>query len=281
MSGFAGAAPPSTGTAAGIRLDHLSWSGITTYTQCPKRFNFRYLESAQEERKSAALIFGGAFHRAAEQILQARLEGRDLPDLAALLATYTGHWKEEADQAPETVFAKGDDETTLLNLAERMLTAFVEHVRQEAKVEPQRRILALEHEDRFQLLTETPPLEARLDLLELDGEDLLVTEIKTSKSRWNDQKVAEALPQLVVYAHALMPLLREIGANRIRPRFLIVTKAKKPVVQILEPQANQRDVQRLREQLGEVWKGIQANVFPAREGWWCAACPFRIACMGK
>ncbi|MCZ7645680.1 MAG: PD-(D/E)XK nuclease family protein [Planctomycetota bacterium] len=281
MRSLAAAAPPSTGTAAGIDLDHLSWSGVSTYNQCPKRFSYRYLEAAPEERKSAALIFGSAFHRAAEQVLQSRLEGRDLPDQASLLATYTGHWKEESDQAPEIVFAKGDDESTLLNLAERMLVAFLEHVRQEAQAEPQRRILALEHADRFRLLPETPPLEARLDVLELDGEDLLVTEIKTSKSRWNDQKVTEALPQLVVYAHALMPLLREIGATRIRPRFLIVTKAKAPVVQVLEPKADQRDVQRLREQLGEVWKGIQANVFPAREGWWCAACPFRVACQGR
>lgn len=281
MSGYAAAAPPSTRTAAGISLDHLSWSGITTYTQCPKRFNFRYLEAAPEERKSAALIFGGAFHRAAEQVLQARLEGRDFPDQASLMATYTGHWKEEASQAPEIVYAKGDNVTTLENLAERMLAAFLEYVRQEAAAEPQRRILALEHEDRFRLLPETPPLEARLDVLELDGTDLLVTEIKTSKSRWNDQKVAEALPQLVVYAHALMPLLREIGAKRIRPRFLIVTKAKAPVVQVLEPKADQRDVLRLREQLGEVWKGIKASVFPAREGWWCAACPFRVACQGR
>lgn len=131
------------------------------------------------------------------------------------------------------------------------------------------------------LLPETPPLEARLDVLELDGNDLLVTEIKTSKSRWNDQKVAEALPQLVVYAHALMPLLREIGAKRIRPRFVVVSKAKSPVVQVLEPKATQADVRRLREQAGEVWKGIRAGVFPAREGWWCTACPFRTACQGR
>lgn len=281
MRSFAAAAPPPSRAAAGTCLDHLSWSGITTYTQCPKRFNYRYLEAASEERKSAALIFGGAFHRAAEEALQARLEGRELPDLNELLATYTGHWKEEAGQAPEVVYAKGDDEVTLGALAERMLAAFVEHVRKEAQAEPQRRILALEHADRFRLLPETPPLEARLDVLELDGEDLLVTEIKTSKSRWNEQKVAEALPQLVVYAHALMPLFREIGAKRIRPRFLIVTKAKSPVVQALEPQADQRDVLRLREQLGEVWKGIQAKVFPAREGWWCTACPFRVACQGR
>ncbi|MCZ7646234.1 MAG: PD-(D/E)XK nuclease family protein [Planctomycetota bacterium] len=274
------AALPSIRAAAG-QLDHLSWSGITTYNQCPKRFNFRYLEAAPEERKSAALIFGGAFHRAAEAVFQARLEGRALPDLNTLMATYTTAWKEEADQAPEIVYAKGDDEMTLADLAGRMIAAFVEHAHQEAVANPQRRILALEHADRFRLLPETPPLEARLDVLELDGECLLVTEIKTSKSRWNDQKVAEALPQLVVYAHALLPLLRDVGAKRIRPTFLIVTKAKKPVVQVIEPLASQRDVLRLREQVADVWKGVRAGVFPAREGWWCGACPFRTSCQGR
>ncbi|MBI3832496.1 MAG: PD-(D/E)XK nuclease family protein [Planctomycetes bacterium] len=281
MHSLAAAAPPSSLTAAGVQLDHISWSGVSSYLQCPKKFHYRYLDTAPEERKSAALIFGGAFHRAAESALQARLEGRPLPDLADLLAEYNRHWWEEATLTEEIVYAKGDDASSLSELAERMLVAFVAHLEDEARTAPQRRILALEHEERFQLLPDAPPLEARLDVLELDGADLLVSELKTSKSRWNDQKVAESLPQLVVYAHALMPMLREIGAKRIRPRFVVVTKAKKPVVQVLEPRASQQDVVRLREQVTEVWKGIKAGVFPERQGWWCASCPFRTSCLGK
>ncbi|MCW8129369.1 MAG: PD-(D/E)XK nuclease family protein [Planctomycetota bacterium] len=280
MPNHAAAAPPSVETEAGL-LDHLSWSGVTTYLQCPKKFNYRYLTDTPEERKSAALLFGGAFHRAAEVALQARLEGRPFPALAELLAEYDRAWQEESAEAAEIVFAKGDDAASLHGLAERMLSAFTQHLEAEVRAAPHRRILALEHEDRFRLLPDTPPVEARLDLLELDGADLIVSEIKTSKSRWNEQKVAEALPQLVVYAHALMPLLREVGAKRIRPRFVVVTKAKTPVVHVLEPQATQADVLRLREQVGEVWKGIRAGVFPARDGWWCTACPFRTACQGR
>lgn len=42
--------------------DHLSWSQITTYQQCPLRWHFLYIEQRPRERVSASLVFGGAIH---------------------------------------------------------------------------------------------------------------------------------------------------------------------------------------------------------------------------
>mgnify|MGYP000019066450 CR=1 FL=1 len=120
----------------------------------------------------------------------------------------------------------------------------------------------------------------RLDLLELDGSDLIVTDLKTSRSKWNDEKVRESLGQLVLYANGLVPLLKELGAKRIVPRFLVVTKAKKPVVQVLEPHATQEDVVRLKEQVADTWSAIKAGVFVPRESWMCAQCPYKKRCLG-
>lgn len=275
------AAPPSAKTAAGTQLDHLSWSGIQSYSTCPKRFRLRYLEIVPEERKAAALLFGGAFHKAVETLYQARLEGRPCPPVPALLAEFERAWTEEAGRAREIVYSKGEGPLSLQATAERMLAAFRTHLEQEAAAASSRQILALEHASRFPLIPDAPPMEARLDVLELEGTDLLVTEIKSSKCKWNEQKVSESLAQLVLYAHVLVPVLRTVGATRIRPRFLVVSKAKKPVVQVLEPKAGKADVERLRERIAATWKGVQAGVFPAREGWWCAACPFRVRCLGR
>ena len=86
--------------------------------------------------------------------------------------------------------------------------------------------------------------------------------------------------KLVMYAHGLMPLLREVGATRIVPRFVVITKAKKSVVQVFQPTATRDDAARLKLTVGETWSAIQSGVFPRRESWACTQCPYRRRCLG-
>jgi len=110
---------------------------------------------------------------------------------------------------------------------------------------------------------------------------LVVSDLKSSRSRWNDAKVQESLGQLVLYATGLLPLMRELGATRIVTKFVVVTKAKKPVVQVLQPQASRDDVVRLKQTITETWSAIQSGLFVKRESWACAQCPFKGRCLGR
>ena len=269
-------APPSTAASG---LDHLSWSGIQMYKQCQKKYFFKYIEKVPVEFVPASLAFGAAFHRAAEFLQQRQIEGAALPQLDELLAQYHAGWKEITTEAAEIAFPKNDDAGTLSELASRMLSCYRDHVEQTAGAQPSR-IIAIEHAHRFRLLADVPPIEMRLDLLELSGPDLIVTDIKTSRSRWNELKIQESLPQLVLYAYGLLDMVRELGAKRIVPRFLVVTKGKKPVVQIIEPKATQEDAVKLRQQVSEAWSAIKAGVFIQRESWQCAQCPYKKRCLG-
>ena len=130
-------------------------------------------------------------------------------------------------------------------------------------------------------MADVPPIESRIDLLELHGTDLVVSDLKSSRSRWNDAKVQESIPQLVLYATGLLPLMRELGATRIVTKFVVVTKAKKPVVQVLQPQASQDDVVRLKQTITETWSAIQTGLFVKRESWACAQCPYKGRCLGR
>jgi hypothetical protein len=262
------AEPVATCLRSTVLPDHLSWSGIQTYSQCPRKFHYRYIIQAPVEFTPASLAFGGAFHRAAERLHQARIEGAVDPAVESLLAGYDEAWNEESGQAPQVQYAKEEDAVSLRDMAQRMLTAYREHALQAANIGVQ--IIAIEHQHRFRLLTDVPPIEMRLDLLELAGPDLIMTDVKTSRSRWNDEKVREHLLQLVLYSTGVVPLLRELGAERIVPRFVVVTKAKKPAVQVLEPQAGQDDVDRLERMVSETWDAITKEVFVQREGWGCA-----------
>lgn len=122
----------------------------------------------------------------------------------------------------------------------------------------------IEHSNSFRLLAEEPAIESRIDLLELQGTDLVVSDL-TSRSRWNDAKVQESIPQLVLYATGLLPLMRELGAKRIITRFIVVTKSVRPKIQVLQPQASQDNVVRLKQTIAETWCAIYAGIFVKRE----------------
>ena len=260
-------------------LDHLSFSSIKTFQACPRKFAFKYLEKVPEEFTPSYFAFGGAFHKAVERVHEAMIVGEPLPELGELLDAFDRAWLDLTAERPQIKFAKDEDAGSLRQLASRMLSAFRDHTLFAPSAGSQ--IIAIEESVRFRLLADVPPIEMRLDLLELRGADLIVTDLKTSKSRWSEAKIADGLPQLILYAHGLLPLLRELGATRIVPRFVAVTKAKKPVVQVLQPVATQDDVVRLKQTVAETWSAIQTGVFPRRESWACAHCPFRRHCLGR
>ena len=269
-------APP---TKSAVAIDHLSFSSIKTYQACPKKFAFKYLEKLPEEFTPSYFVFGGAFHKAVERVHEAMIVGDPLPCVDELVESYDRAWSELIAERPLVKFGKKEDTQSLRAMATRMLSAFREHTL--ASQDEASKIIAIEHAVRFRLLSDVPPIEMRLDLLELRGNDLIVSDWKTSKARWNDAKIIEGLPQLVLYAHGLMPLLRELGATRIVPRFVAVTKAKKPAVQVLEPTATQADVTRLKQSVAETWNGIKNGVFHRQESWACAHCPYKGHCFGR
>jgi len=267
-------APAHRPTAAPIT--HLSWSSLQDYSMCPRKFFFRRVACVAEERRSSSLVFGGSIHRAVELAHEARIAGGKLPSPKSLLAAYEGAWRGELSQGPEVVYPKGDTQDSLRDTASRMLMAYRKHYKHDRG-----KVIAIEHEATLSLTPESIPLKARIDLVTVEGQNLIVSDLKTSKSRWSDSKVAESLPQLVIYSAATTGLARELGLRRIVPRFVILTKAKEPVIQTIDPQASQADVVRLRELVSETARAIRSEVFPRREGWQCAQCPYSGRCLGN
>src|ERR1017187_9681220 len=123
------AEPPHVQAAPKIlpsELDHLSWSGIKTYQTCPNKFRLRYIEQVPEEIKQSSLLFGSAFHSAVERVQEAHLQGLNIPAVDDLLAVYADAF---ARESKDTVVqhCKDEDETSLRDLARRMLAAYAEY----------------------------------------------------------------------------------------------------------------------------------------------------------
>jgi CRISPR/Cas system-associated exonuclease Cas4 (RecB family) len=271
---------PAPPCSVAVPLDHLSWSGIKSYATCPRKFAFRYIDQVPEEFKPSSLAFGSAFHTAVERVQEARLQGLSVPPLDEILNAFDTAWSNET-LGTDVQFCKEEDAQSLRELAQRMLAVYSEYAALETTLPEPAQIISIEHSNRFHLLADVPPIESRIDLLELQGTDLIVSDLKSSRSRWNETKVQEAVPQLVLYAMGLLPLMRELGATRIVTKFVVVSKAKKPVVQVLQPQASQDDVVRLKQTITETWSAIQTGLFVKRESWACAQCPYKYRCLGR
>lgn len=253
----------------------LSWSRLQSYLQCPRKFHYHYIEKRSHERTASSLVFGSALHHAIEQINESRLAFDCFPTVEAAVQSFKQSW--EVESAGKTLhYSKSENADGLLMQAERMLTAYLEHEsrRQESQ------IIAVEHEATFTLSADLPPFVTRLDRVELCDGDLIITDFKTSKSPYSEDKIREAWPQVIAYSAAAMPLLRELGAKRIVPQLLIITKAKTPKIQVVRPQASQADVDKLKVLASEVWKAIQSENWMPRESWMCKSCPFRDSCKG-
>ena len=193
---------------------YVSFSALSTYRQCPLRYAFRYIEGRPEEVVPSSLVFGGAIHAAIEQHFNELMAGSSAPSLDTLLAAFWDSWRGAGEEAT-IQFAKSEDLGTVTQLAQRVLAAF----QQSDAAEAEGRILGVEEELRGELVPGVPDLLARIDLLTMTDEALVVTDFKTARSRWSSDHADEAGEQLLLYgelARRLTPDKPVAGADSLR-----------------------------------------------------------------
>ncbi len=249
---------------------YTSWSAITTYQGCSLRYKFRYLDGLPEGAVSASLVFGGSIHHAVEEHLRVRLAGNPTPTLDALMAAYSEGWLEH--EAQYVQFGKGDDRAALDDLARRMLTAF----QASELANPPGTIIGIEEELTGELVPGVPDLLARVDLLVDDGDSLVLTDLKTARSRWSSEQVQDSAGQLLLYHELAKPIA---DGRPIKLAFAVITKTKTPEVFRHEVRADPHQIDRTKRIVERVWHAIEAGIFfPSPSAMQCPSCPFREAC---
>jgi putative RecB family exonuclease len=250
--------------------DYVSWSAISTFRQCPLKYRFRYVDGLPQESISAALIFGSGIHTAIEQHFQAILSGEERPDVERLMFAYRASWLGHDPDAIQ--FGSKETRESLDDLAGRMLAAFMNS----PAASVQGRVLGVEEEIRGMLVEGVPDLLGRIDLLTEDADRLVVTDIKTSRSRWSAEQVEDSGEQLLLYSH----LASEISpGKKLKTRFLIVTKTKEPIIEEHVREVEPAAVKRTLAGVERVWRAIESGVFyPAPSTMNCSGCGYRAAC---
>ena len=185
-------------------------------------------------------------------------------------AVYQDAWQQRDRGAIK--FSKADDADALTRMAERMLIAF----QASSLATPVGTIIGVEEEFRGELIPGCPDLLARLDLLIDTGRELVITDLKTARSRWSRQQVDDSAEQLLLYSELVRQL---IPHRRVRLEFAVITKAKNPTVDRHSVVLDQRRIKRTKQIAARAWRAIEAGHFyPSPSPMNCPSCPFRGPC---
>ena len=255
---------------------YLSHSQLAQMRGCPKKFSFLYVEKAAPDFIPSSLIFGGSIHSSLEIYFRARLEGLGITH-EALLSAYHDSWRRQKEKAGGDVpvrFCKAETHDSLHALADRIITSFLNS----PLASPKGIILGIEEELRVVLDLDLPDILAKVDLVTQTDGSLHVVDFKTSRSRWTDEKAQESADQLLLYG-ATVGTMSESLALPVKLHFAIITKAKKPVVQLLPVATNPDRVAAMKKNVAAVWEAIQAGYFyPNPSPMNCTGCPYRSRC---
>lgn len=263
-------AAPAAGPRTTSNRDYLSFSAINTFQGCSLRYYFHYVVGLPEESVSAALVLGSAIHSCLQYHFEQLLAGEEAPGLDILLDVFQDSWRAHARK--QVVFAKGEDFDTICRLAENMLRTF----QASSHSRPAGTIIGVEEELRGQLMPGIPDLLARVDLIVDEGDALVVTDFKTTRTGWSHDHVEDAASQLLLYHE----LTKDLSDGRpVKLGFGVLTKTKKPELTVYPVEVNRQRVERTKKVVERAWRAIQAGHFlPNPSPLHCPTCPFRQPC---
>ncbi len=268
--------PANAVSAAITGRDYLSHSQITTFQMCPLRWWFHYVAQLPREHLSAGLLFGQAIHAAIEAHHQFLLAGdAEMSTVENLLRAYDEAWA--LNTGGPLVYGKNEDAANLRDKAMGMLSAFLD----DEVSRPAGEIVAIEEEMRSTIGVDIPDLLARLDLLYLSDDAVVIRDFKTSRGLWDEKKVAEAAGQLILYAAMARPITEALTDDGIplRLEFVVLTKTKVPRIQTLTVEMNVDALARTKAVIRQVWRAMaRGHVYPNPSPMHCASCPFTRAC---
>lgn len=159
---------------------------VSSYRSCPRSFFFRHVKHWEPVRKSAALIFGGAWHEGMDEIWTKLVEQPDIDtiELSKLaLKAFMGKWIEEGFPALDEI---GPEEEQMIGFRHPMtaLEMYIEYIDQRRGyiTDPRFKLLAVEKPFAVPLDPDDPTLfyVGRLDKVFQRGRDVYVGEHKTT-----------------------------------------------------------------------------------------------------
>lgn len=256
-----------------MNIEHLSFSSITSYLNCAKAWEFKYVDK-QPTKTSAQLLFGSAWHKTIEAMV-AKSDERDPLD----------QWKHNLQSELELSGRKnqniewGDEtEEGLINTGIRFLqskeiqTALLSIIPGVDEMGPK-----IERNIELRVPGVPVPVIGYIDIITEDG---VCGDFKTSGKSWSETQAKDSLQPLFYLAG-----LKQMGIPAPDLfRHYIFVKTKEPKFQMIETAHKPQEMMFLFGLIQNVWRAIEReSFFENPGGWQCSAkfCDFWAQCRGR
>jgi hypothetical protein len=250
-----------------MELDHLSYSSITMFLDCPEAWRRKYVLQ-ETTRSTPALAFGSAFHGA----IEAQLRGED-----SAVSAWAGAWSKALER--ETVDFGLDTPEQHFNEGVRLLShAKVQDTLKGLTARRDEEGVMVERKVELRVPGVKVPIIGYIDFIASDG---VPCDLKTSARSWSADKASDSLQSLFYLA-----AMNQAGQHYHNWRFrhVVFVKTKEPNVQVIEHTHTPGEVFFLFSLIRKVWEAIAVSAFyPNPTGWRCSPqyCDFYGRCRGR
>jgi putative RecB family exonuclease len=134
----------------------------------------------------------------------------------------------------------------------------------------------VEEELRGPVVPGCPDVLGRVDLIVDAGDQLLISDWKTARSRWSQEQTEDAAEQLILYSE----LAKDFAPGKpVTLEFVILTKTKDVAIDRHLLPVDPAQVTRTKRVVENVWRAIDGKCFyPAPSAMSCPSCPYREPC---
>lgn len=250
-------------------LDHLSYSSVSLYLECSRKWAYKYLEHVPSAG-SPALAFGSALHGTVQKFMIERHAGNELD----LTDTWTEQWAaaiekdiDWGDSIPQQV---ANDGVRLVSAVRATLDQITPAVDAAGPV--------VERKIEVKVPGVPIPIIGYLDLLGSDG---VLRDFKTASRAWSAGQVAEQSQPLVYLAAA-----NQMNLVHLPGQFehVVFVKTKMPQIQRLPSTHSLNEVLWMFRVISGVWEGIERGSFvpnPKACFAWGRQCEYFDRCRGR
>lgn len=251
-----------------------SYTKLSTWLRCPRKYRLRYVDEAPEERTPAALVFGTAIHEACELFFEGLKAGS--PPMSeevhgAFHRAFTDSVKLAEDMHVPMDWGSSS-QIELLEKGEAMLATFL------AEVDRGIRVVDTEVEFEFEIAPGRI-VNGVIDLVLEDGNGRYrVVDIKTAASTYGQDRI-DYDQQPTVYIAAAEQLYGAHGD--VDFEYWLLLKTKKPQFKIIPVVRDANDRAELIQTIDDVETARLHRVYPRMRGFTCAGCEYARACTQK
>ena len=259
---------------------HVSYSQIFTYSNCPLKYQFQYVEQQPMERVSIALVLGSAIHSAIERYYHTLKNTGVVEPLKAIYEVFEDRLSTDLDTREVPIIYKKEtpNKKSAIEIGKGLLKAFYEGIDLTG----------------FEIVAIELPLTARLYTDEKQPTDLILTGIidlllkdlkgnliavdnKTAKQPYAQETVDEDL-QLTSYAYLLASNKYVFPTADVHCRFDVMRKLKTPKFEQYYTIRTSAHRRRFAKLTNAILAGIDAKIFMPNRTWLCGDCQFIKAC---